>query len=151
VCAVTAGVLCALTDTWRGENAAVPLHDAHLRAHLSRLSRNGQIATGGEAGVVPRRGASPEPKEHGNECCRGGRQAADPVDDSCAPRSSYQLGYGIAAFGVGPLLDGGVALSSVYAVCAGAAAAMGLLSFAVARPSARRAEGVPVDLVRSTP
>jgi MFS family permease len=61
----------------------------------------------------------------------------------------YQLGYGIAAFGVGPLLDSGVALSSVYAVSAGAAAAMGLLSFAVAHPSARRTEEVRVDLARS--
>jgi len=60
----------------------------------------------------------------------------------------YQLGYGIAAFGVGPLLDGGVALSSIYAVSAGAAAAMGLLSFAVARPSVRRTERVRVDLAR---
>ncbi len=49
----------------------------------------------------------------------------------------YQLGYGIAAFGVGPLLDGGVTLSSIYAVSAGAAAALGLLSFAVARAARR--------------
>ena len=49
----------------------------------------------------------------------------------------YQLGYGIAAFGVGPLLDGGVELPTVYAVAAAVAAAMGLWSFAVAarRPS----------------
>jgi MFS family permease len=45
----------------------------------------------------------------------------------------YQLGYGIAAFGVGPLLDGGVKLSSVYGATAVIAAAMGLLSFVVAR------------------
>ena len=49
----------------------------------------------------------------------------------------YQLGYGIAAFGVGPLLDGGVTLSSIYAVSAGAAAALGLLSFVVARAARR--------------
>lgn len=42
----------------------------------------------------------------------------------------YQLGYGIAAFGTGPLLDDGVGLSSVYAAGAAFAAAMGLLSFA---------------------
>ena len=30
----------------------------------------------------------------------------------------YQLGYGIAAFGVGPLLDSGVELPTVYAVAA---------------------------------
>jgi fucose permease len=45
----------------------------------------------------------------------------------------YQLGYGIAAFGVGPLLDGGVKLSSVYGASAVIAVAMGLVSFAVAR------------------
>jgi predicted MFS family arabinose efflux permease len=45
----------------------------------------------------------------------------------------YQLGYGIAAFGTGPLLDDGVGLSSVYAAAAVIAAAMGLLSFAVTR------------------
>jgi MFS family permease len=49
----------------------------------------------------------------------------------------YQLGYGIAAFGVGPLLDGGVTLSTVYAVAAAVAAAMGVWSLVVAgrRPS----------------
>jgi predicted MFS family arabinose efflux permease len=44
----------------------------------------------------------------------------------------YQLGYGIAAFGVGPLQDAGVELSTVYALAAIVAAAMGLWSFAVA-------------------
>ena len=49
----------------------------------------------------------------------------------------YQLGYGIAAFGVGPLLDGGVELPTIYAFAAVIAAAMGLWSFVVAgrRPS----------------
>jgi len=49
----------------------------------------------------------------------------------------YQLGYGIAAFGVGPLLDSGVELPTVYGLAAVVAAAMGLWSFAVAgrRPS----------------
>jgi predicted MFS family arabinose efflux permease len=45
----------------------------------------------------------------------------------------YQLGYGIAAFGVGPLLDGGVELPTVYGLAAVVAAGMGLWSFAVAR------------------
>jgi hypothetical protein len=45
----------------------------------------------------------------------------------------YQLGYGIAAFCVGPLLDGGVELDSIYAVAAIIATAMGAWSFAVAR------------------
>jgi fucose permease len=49
----------------------------------------------------------------------------------------YQLGYGIAAFGVGPLVDGGVGLSTIYGVAAGVAALLGFWSFAVAgrRPS----------------
>jgi fucose permease len=49
----------------------------------------------------------------------------------------YQLGYGIAAFGVGPLIDHGVELSTVYALAAIVATAMGLWSFVVAgrRPS----------------
>jgi hypothetical protein len=47
----------------------------------------------------------------------------------------YQLGYGIAAFGVGPLLDAGVTLPAVYAAAAGIAVAMGLLSFRVTRPA----------------
>jgi predicted MFS family arabinose efflux permease len=63
----------------------------------------------------------------------------------------YQVGYGIAAFGVGPLLDGGVALSTIYAVSAGAAAAMGLLSFAVARPTVRRKEAVRVGVASGAP
>jgi MFS family permease len=45
----------------------------------------------------------------------------------------YQLGYGIAAFGLGPLLDDGVALPTIYGVSAAIAAVAGLLSFAVTR------------------
>ena len=44
----------------------------------------------------------------------------------------YQLGYGIAAFGVGPLVDSGVELPTVYALAAIVAVTMGLLSFVVA-------------------
>jgi MFS family permease len=49
----------------------------------------------------------------------------------------YQLGYGIAAFGTGPLVDSGVSLSTIYGIAAAVAAAMGLWSFVVAgrRPS----------------
>jgi MFS family permease len=49
----------------------------------------------------------------------------------------YQLGYGIAAFGFGPLLDSGVELPTIYALAAVVAAAMGMWSFGVAarRPS----------------
>ena len=48
----------------------------------------------------------------------------------------YQFGYGIAAFGIGPLLDAGVGLPAVYAAAAGIAVVMGLLSFVVARRAA---------------
>jgi MFS family permease len=49
----------------------------------------------------------------------------------------YQLGYGIAAFGMGPLRSAGITLPAVFGISAAVAAAMGLLSFAVAhhRPS----------------
>ena len=45
----------------------------------------------------------------------------------------YQVGYGLAAFGVGPLVDGGVALSTVYGIAALVALVLGMLSFVVAR------------------
>lgn len=44
----------------------------------------------------------------------------------------YQLGYGIAAFGVGPLLDTGVTLRTVFAAAAAVAGLMAAVSFAVA-------------------
>ena len=45
----------------------------------------------------------------------------------------YQLGYGIAAFGVGPLADAGISLSRIFGFTAVIAAAMALLSFFVTR------------------
>jgi MFS family permease len=58
----------------------------------------------------------------------------------------YQLGYGIAAFGVGPLQSGGVSLSAIFGLTAIVAGAMAALSFPVAagrssRPG-RRATGI---------
>lgn len=49
----------------------------------------------------------------------------------------YQVGYGVAAFGVGPLTSAGVHLSAIFWAGAVIAVAMGALSFAVAyhRPS----------------
>jgi predicted MFS family arabinose efflux permease len=44
----------------------------------------------------------------------------------------YQVGYGLAAFGVGPLLDHGTQVDGVQ-LAAIVAAAMGLLSLAVTR------------------
>ncbi len=45
----------------------------------------------------------------------------------------YQLGYGIAAFGVGPLHDSGTSLSRIFGFTAIIAAVMALLSFFVTR------------------
>jgi MFS family permease len=45
----------------------------------------------------------------------------------------YQLGYGITAFGVGPLLGAGVGLSRIFGFTAIIAGAMGMLSFFVTR------------------
>jgi predicted MFS family arabinose efflux permease len=47
--------------------------------------------------------------------------------------ASYQVGYGLAAFGVGPLVDHGVALADLYGWTAVAAAALAVLSFAITR------------------
>jgi hypothetical protein len=51
--------------------------------------------------------------------------------------SAYQLGYGLAAFGVGPPRSAGLTLPSIYGASAVVAVALGALSFAVAlhRPS----------------
>jgi len=54
----------------------------------------------------------------------------------------YQVGYGLAAFGVGPLLDSGTSLPAIYAAAAVIAVAMGVLSFAVTRrPAASPSPG----------
>ena len=45
----------------------------------------------------------------------------------------YQFGYGIAAFGIGPLVDGGVSLATIYALAACIALCMGAWSIVVAR------------------
>ena len=58
----------------------------------------------------------------------------------------YQLGYGIAAFGVGPLTDSGVSLSRIFGFAAVIAGVMALLSFFVAR---RRP--APAELVAAGP
>jgi MFS family permease len=49
----------------------------------------------------------------------------------------YQLGYGIAAFGAGPLQSAGVSLSTIFGFTAIVAVAMGLLSFVLARSEHR--------------
>jgi hypothetical protein len=51
----------------------------------------------------------------------------------------YQLGYGIAAFGTGPLQAAGVSLPTLFAITAGVALLMALCSFAVTSPRNDRA------------
>jgi MFS family permease len=54
----------------------------------------------------------------------------------------YQMGYGLAAFGVGPLTEHtGLSLSAIYGLAAAVALAMGALSFAVARPAGTARQG----------
>jgi hypothetical protein len=50
----------------------------------------------------------------------------------------YQLGYGVAAFGAGPLQDAGVDLSTLYRVMAVVAAGLAVLAFAITRPPVGR-------------
>ena len=54
----------------------------------------------------------------------------------------YQLGYGIAAFGVGPLQKAGLSLSAIFGFTAIVAAVMGLVSFVVAPARSRPARPV---------
>lgn len=58
----------------------------------------------------------------------------------------YQLGYGLAAFGIGPLHDAGVSLSAIFGLTAVVAAAMAGLSFVVApnRPKHAPADQPPM-------
>jgi hypothetical protein len=70
----------------------------------------------------------------------------------------YQLGYGIAAFGVGPMKDAGISLSAIFGFTSIIAAAMALLSFFVARRRPVPAESVagpgssrPADTSRPVP
>jgi hypothetical protein len=44
----------------------------------------------------------------------------------------YQMGYGVAAFGVGPLESAGVSLATIFGLTAIVAVVMGGLSFIVA-------------------
>ncbi len=61
----------------------------------------------------------------------------------------YQFGYGIAAFGVGPLQRAGVSLPAIFGWTALVAAALAILSFAVIRPAASRR--VPAPTGREQP
>jgi fucose permease len=65
----------------------------------------------------------------------------------------YQLGYGIAAFGVGAVHDAGVALPAIFAASSIVAVVMGGLSFAVAhrRPSPASLHPRPVSLEAAAP
>ncbi|HEY4190797.1 MAG TPA: MFS transporter [Candidatus Limnocylindrales bacterium] len=47
--------------------------------------------------------------------------------------ATYQMGYGIAAFGFGPVQDVGVSLSAIFALAAAIAVGMGVLSLVIVR------------------
>jgi predicted MFS family arabinose efflux permease len=51
---------------------------------------------------------------------------------------AYQVGYGIAAFGAGPLQSAGIDLPDLFGIAAVVAAVMGALAFTVTRARARR-------------
>jgi MFS family permease len=59
----------------------------------------------------------------------------------------YQFGYGLAAFGIGPLRDAGLTLPAVFGASAGVAAVMGGISLVVAhrRPSPASLHPRPAD------
>jgi predicted MFS family arabinose efflux permease len=57
--------------------------------------------------------------------------------------AAYQVGYGIAALGVGPLLDAGVSLSAIFGATAAVAAVMAWLSFRLAIPRPTAANDLP--------
>ena len=65
----------------------------------------------------------------------------------------YQIGYGLAAFGVGPLQSAGLPLPTIFAASAGVAVAMGALSFVVAhrRPSPVSLHPRPASVGAATP
>ena len=66
-----------------------------------------------------------------------GQEKLSAVPDAAAGGviACYQIGYGLAAFGVGPLRDAGVALPALFAASAGVAVVMGALSFVVTHRS----------------
>jgi fucose permease len=64
-----------------------------------------------------------------------GQEALPTVSEAVAGGviAFYQVGYGVAAFGVGPLRDAGVGFPALFTASAVVALIMGALSFAVAR------------------
>ena len=67
----------------------------------------------------------------------------------------YQAGYGVAAFGVGPLVGAGVRVPVIFATSAVIAGLMGCVSFAVARgrpsPATVHPRPTPIRLRREAP
>jgi predicted MFS family arabinose efflux permease len=59
-----------------------------------------------------------------------------------------QVGYGLAAFGVGPLQKAGLSLSAIFGLIAIAAAALSLLSFVVTRGRPARSTRKPAHADR---
>jgi len=67
----------------------------------------------------------------------------------------YQVGYGVAAFGVGPLVSAGVRVPVIFAASAVIAGLMGLVSFVVARgrpsPATVHPRPTPLRIRREAP
>jgi len=63
----------------------------------------------------------------------------------------YQLGYGLAAFGTGPLQAAGVSLPTLFAIAAGVAVVMGLTSFIVTSGQPARSSPEPSTIEGATP
>ena len=77
-------------------------------------------------------------------------QEAFPRSRQPSPAASspfYQMGYGVAAFGVGPLISGGHTLSGIYGLTAIVAGLAAVLSFVLAhgRPSPKRVHPRPAS------
>jgi len=148
--AVTAGrVLFAAVQRWLPSRVvyhAAPFVLAGVFVLIAVLPRNAPLASAG-AFALAGLGCSallPLTISIGQE-----KFATDQALVAGGVIACYQVGYGIAAFGVGPLVSGGLRLSAIFGASAAVAAAMGLLSFAVAhgRPSPRTVHPAPGRLV----
>jgi predicted MFS family arabinose efflux permease len=131
---VTAGrVLLAAVQRWLPSRAAyhgLPFLLAGAFALIAALPRNAPVAAVA-AFCLAGLGCSallPLTISFGQEKAAGSQSMVAGGVIAC-----YQVGYGLAAFGVGPLASAGVGLPAVFAGSAAVAAVMGGLSVLVAR------------------
>ena len=149
---VTAGrVLCAAIQRWLPSRVVyhvLPFVLAGVFVLIAVLPRNAPLASAG-AFALAGLGCSallPLTISIGQE-----KFASYQVLVAGGVIACYQAGYGIAAFGVGPLVSAGLRLPEIFGASAAVAAAMGLLSLAVARgrPSPRTMHPVPSPPARA--